>query len=93
MTIAATFKKLAEAALQLPLPFRSFRRPKLARPTTRAGRIARAARSVIRKAALAIKTARPGPKPKAKAQPAEAQTMFQLAFTFKRLDTLDMIGY
>lgn len=93
MTIAATFKKLAEAALQLPLPFRSFRRPKLARPTTRAGRIARAARSVIRKAALAIKVTRPAPKPKPTAKAIEMQTMFQLSLALTQLETLDMMGF
>lgn len=94
MTIAANLKKFAEAlALQLPLPFRGFRRPSIARPTTRAGRIARAARSAIRKAALAIKIKRPGPRPKAAARATELQTMFQLTFTLTRLETLDMIGF
>jgi hypothetical protein len=94
MTIAANLKRFAEAmALQLPLPFRGFRRPNLARPTTRAARIARAARSAIRKAALAIKTERPAPKPVPPAKPTETQTMFQLTMALTRLEIMDMISF
>lgn len=54
--IAKNLLKFAEAlALQLPLPFTRLRMLKQARPTTRAGRIARAARAPERRALLSIK--------------------------------------
>lgn len=60
--IAKNMLKYAEAlAIQLVLPLR-LRQLKQGRPTTRAGRIARAARSAFRKAALAVRVIYPTPK-------------------------------
>lgn len=60
MAIAKNFLKCAAAmALQLPLPFGPLRRLKQARPTTRLGRLVRAARAPIRRALLAIKAIYP----------------------------------
>lgn len=79
--IAKNLLKFAEAmALQLPLRFGPLRMLKQARPTSRAGRAARAARAMIRRAALAVKILYPTPKPKAKATTkASARTATQLS--------------
>ena len=54
--IAKNLLKYAEAmALQLPLPFRRLVMLRQSRPTTRAGRTARAARAAIRRLQLAIR--------------------------------------
>lgn len=60
--IAKNLLKFAEAmALQMPLRFGPLRMLKQARPTSRAGRAARAARALIRRAALSIKVRYPAP--------------------------------
>lgn len=78
--IAKNLTRYAEAmALQLPLPFpHTLKRLRLARPTTRAGRIARALRASIRAAAIAVRVIYPVPKPRAPRRPAEVATMWQL---------------
>lgn len=61
--IAKNLLKFAEAmALQMPLPFKRLRMLCQSRPTTRAGRVARAARAGLRRAILAIKVIYPEPK-------------------------------
>lgn len=61
--IAKNLLKFAEAmALQLPLPFKRLRMLCQSRPTTRAGRAARAARAHIRRAILAVTVIYPIPK-------------------------------
>ncbi|MGC4062572.1 MAG: hypothetical protein QM749_17695 [Aquabacterium sp.] len=68
--IAKNLLKYAQAfALQLPLRFGPLRMLRQARPTTRAGRIARAARKLIRTALIKRKVVypvkhKPRPKPK-----------------------------
>jgi hypothetical protein len=80
MTIAANLKKYAQAlALQLPLPFGRLRMLRQARPTTRAGRIARAARKLIRAALIKRKVVYPI-KLKPRPRPQEiASSMLQLS--------------
>ncbi|CAH0352827.1 hypothetical protein [Aquabacterium sp. CECT 9606] len=92
--IAKNLRKFAEAfALQLPLPFGRLRMLKQARPTTRAGRAARAARRIIRAAALKIRVLyRPRMK-KAPRRAPEFQTMFQLAFALANLENMDLAGF
>lgn len=67
--IAKNLLKFAEAmALQLPLPFKRLRMLCQSRPTTRAGRAARAARAHIRRAILAVTVIYPVATPKAPAK-------------------------
>lgn len=69
--IAKNLLNFAEAmALQLPLRFGPLRMLKQARPTSRAGRAARAARAWVRRAALAVKVMYAAPKA---ARPARRQ--------------------
>lgn len=79
MAIAANFRRYQEAlALQLPLPLGRRLRMALARPSRRAARVARAARSTLRREMLKRWTVWPGPKTKPSAKPAERELWQQL---------------
>lgn len=86
--IARNLLKYAEAlALQLPLPWgRRMRRLKLARPTTSAGRAARAARAAVRRAALAVRVIYPARRQPAPKRPVESSKAQQLALFWIKLD-------
>lgn len=86
--IAKNLMRFAEAmALQLPLPFGPLRMLKQARPTTKAGRAARAARAIVRRATLKIKVIYPK-KPCRRPHPPKAQnSMLQMPLIF----SLDLV--
>lgn len=78
--IAKNLIRFAEAmALQLPLPFGPLRMLKQSRPTTRAGRAARAARSIARRALLKVRVIYPAKPCRRPPQPKATPSMFQIS--------------